>query len=115
LKEILNILKSDYYSPVSFDQGFNILNPQTERLPYEFHEWEVIFDQLAVLISNYKVKEVLSKISCVDVLNSNLKKEEYLRASIIITSFAAAYFYHDIYEKKVDPASLPLCLSVPRA
>jgi hypothetical protein len=59
LTEILNELKSDTYSPVSLDKGFNITATQSKKLPAEFNEWEFIYDNLPFYIASYRVKDIL--------------------------------------------------------
>ncbi|WP_148263524.1 cytochrome b5 domain-containing protein, partial [Legionella drancourtii] len=92
LEELIKALKNHYYAPVSYELGTNVQNIVT-RMPESHRLWDELALNLPDYIATFRVKNILENMPVLDADENSLPKEYLLRASIIVSGFAHAYFY----------------------
>lgn len=100
IEDLINQIQDDLYAPVSFDVGFNIRKIKLS-LPESHKIWEDIALNLADALATFRFKEMVINMPVLNVDDEHLPAEYLLRASILITGFAHAFYYPQGYSSDV--------------
>jgi hypothetical protein len=99
LKDFIEFIQNDYYAPISFDLGFNI-KKIISKLPESHKLWDDQAIKIADNMATFQIKSILEKMPVLHADETNLPDEYLLRASIVISGFAHAFYYPDGYSDK---------------
>lgn len=109
LRNFISQVRDNVYSPISEDLGINIRSVVTQ-LPESHRVWDIHAKNIPNYIATFRSKEVFCEMSILHATEDVLPKEFLLRASILVSGFAHAYYHPQGYNKE-DP--LPDSIMIP--
>lgn len=94
LKQVVDSTSRDLYAPVSVDYGF--INPHiVTALPASYAAWDDLGAHLADNIATFRIRDILHRMPVLSADEGSLPYQFLLRASILLSGFAHAYYYPD--------------------